>query len=145
MRLTCVRYCLKPMRDKHASSLLIQQSAVDIAHDIRFRVRIERRRLQSISKVWKEAGDMLTASSKKRMGESFRSNLATASLCFSPPLIMLHDRSELLVTILNNRCAYRPRSPTLVCHLSGNDSMVRSALAFRAASLTSSSIASIRP
>lgn len=68
-----------------------------------------------------------TASSKKSSLGSFNKTLATANLCFSPPLII------------------NPLSPTLVLYLSGKLSIVLETFANLAASLTSSSVASNRP
>ena len=71
--------------------------------------------------------EVLTASSKNRIGGSLRSTLATANRCFSPPE------------------SIKPRSPTLVWYFSGRRRIASCTCAFFAASYTSSSDAVSRP
>ena len=52
----------------------------------------------------------LTASSKNRIGESFSNSLATASRCFSPPLII--RLPKLIKRIHDTEYGSYPRSPT---------------------------------
>ena len=67
------------------------------------------------------------ASSKMKMRGFFRIARAIATRCFSPPE------------------SFSPRSPTVASYLSGSDSMKSWMWAARAASITSSRVASGRP
>lgn len=116
----------EPMSNKYARALLGEQRRVDIPHQVRLGRRIERRSLfksHQLPLTRTTAEAELTASSKNKILGSFNRSLATASLCFSPPLII------------------NPLSPTLVNHLSGKLSIVLETFANLAASLTSSSVA----
>lgn len=114
------------MCDEDTRSMRILQNGVDVAHDVGFCICIEcgclveRHECQSACRTI--IRPCLTASSKNRIGESLSSMRATASLCFSPPLIILWCRTrsaqqgqfDNIVTIIDLQASFSDLSIPLI-------------------------------
>ena len=115
------------MRNEYTRPCLVQQRITDIPDELRLRVRIQSRRLRTRLTLQPKKTKKLTASSKKSIGGSFNKTLATANLCFSPPLTI------------------SPLSPTCVPYPSGRLITALCIFALLVAAFTSFAPASIRP